>query len=177
MAQTQFGVVEKKDELKFGVIVRGLDFTVEIAKAGSKLIKQRKNMQGYAVKCSYNQTENVMEYKIKIMARYKPKFLSKLGISKPGNKRNHSIITKSKIQRRCIIDIQMVNAYINVMEEQILKDIAESLKSGKLIKRSSKEIKQLKEERYGQRDRIKRPRSIAINKSFELQRLSQKNQQ
>ncbi len=45
--------------------------------------------------------------------------------------------------------IRKVIAYVNVMEEQIIKDIAESLKSRKLIKRTALEIQDLKWDEYG----------------------------
>ena len=166
------------DQLAFGIIVSdGKNYTVEIAKEKETVIKQRKGPSGAVhrctVYCDCRKIETKKEYKIKIMSRYSTKFVRSFGIDKPGNKRNHSIISKSKIQTDRILDIQTVNAFINVMEEQILKDIVESRQSGTLIKRSAKQIHKLKMRKYGGDDRMKRRIATTIDERFALLRLSE----
>ena len=166
------------DQLKFGVIVSdGNNYTVEVAKEKEKVIKQRDAAYGKyhrcTVHCNCRKIYPKKQYNIKIMSRYTTKFVRSLGIDKPGNKRNHCVITKSRIQLDRIADVQSVNAYINVMEEQILKDIDDSKKSGILIKRSAKQMHKFKLNKYGHKDRGVVSRSTNIHSMFALLRLSE----
>ena len=169
------------DRIATGVITGdGETYTIEVAKEKGThvhpVIQVRHERHYTQHKCSKHckckRMVKKKQYRIKIMARFTIKFLRSLEIENPGNKRNHSIITMSNVQLDSIIDIQTVNCYINVMEEQILKDIAQSSSTSKLVKGCAKDIRSLKMEKYGNDDRNVSPSATKINPRFALQRLS-----
>ena len=139
-----FGIVAGDDE----------NYTVEIVSVKVEKFHKYQRARTYPHKlhnryktCCWKST-TTHAHKIKIISRYSHSFVKALGIPKPGNHRNHAIITRSEMLVSGRKDINRVTAYVNVMEKQIQKDIQESIKSKKLVKRSAMEIYQLKQEKY-----------------------------
>ena len=142
------------DTLPFGIIAGdGKNYTVEIASAAQRMKwKSERHFRGphYCDRyktCCYTKTTYV-SHKTKIMTRYSYSFVKALGISKPGNHRNHATVTLRDVWVSDPLDIKTVIAHVNVMEEQIRKDVQESLEKKQLVKRSAQEMHEKKEEKH-----------------------------
>ena len=140
--------------LPFGIIAGdGKNYTVEIVSAAKEMKwKSERTFRGphhcerYKTCCQSKTT--YVSHKTKIMTRYSHSFVKALGISKPGNHRNHATVTLRDVWVSDPVDIKTVIAYVNVMEEQIRKDVQESLEKQQLVKRSAQEMHEVKEEKY-----------------------------
>ena len=140
--------------LPFGIIAGdGKNYTVEIVSAAQEMKwKSERTFPGshycdrYKTCCQSKTT--YVSHKTKIMTRYSYSFVKALGISKPGNHRNHATVTLRDVWVSDPMDIKTVIAYVNVMEEQIRKDVQESLEKKQLVKRSAQEMHEVKEDKY-----------------------------
>ena len=154
MAKLIKGGKAQLSAIPFGVVAGDdQNYTVEITsvKVQKKHVHERRikgpHYHDRYKNCCFKST-TTQAHKIKIMSRYSYSFVKGLGIRNPGNHRNHAVITRSDMYVRNVEDVRRVTAYVNVMEEQIIKDLEESTRTKKLVRRSAQEIFQLKHEKY-----------------------------
>ena len=147
--------MNKVTAIPFGIVVGdGKNYTVEVTSVDTvqKHSYEKRRLRGPHYhdrykKCCWKGTTK-SNHKIKIISRYSHSFVKSLGIAKPGNHRNHATITRFDMQVHDEEDINRVIAYVNVMEDQIKKDVKESLLTKKLVKRTADEIYELKHKKY-----------------------------
>lgn len=146
--------------IQFGVIVGdGKNFTVEVTSLKVQQVHIHSRRRGGPHYCNRYKTccrkhTTTHRHRLKIMSRYSYSFVKSLGIPKPGNHRNHATITLCDMDVSNKWDIKLVIAYVNVMHFQIRKDVKRSLRTKKLVKRSAKEIHELRISEYPDMKRL-----------------------
>ena len=148
--------MSNQTSIPFGIVAGdGKNYTVEVVSVETKQTHTYERKRRYRP-CLYHdrfktccwESSTVSMHKIKIISRYSYSFVKSLGIAKPNNHRNHATITRSGILVHWTADINRVIAYVNVMEDQIKKDVQTSRLTKQLVKRKASEIFDLKHDKY-----------------------------